>query len=114
MAVELTKPWLDLNDEAVAKLPGQLGVYELADEAGQTIYIGFAGGRSLFGLRSELEVHLGQAQKFRVEVTNAYRTRHRELLMAYHARHGVYPAANTDDETQGLGRISLQGGKDAS
>ena len=31
MQVRLTKPWTPLTPEAVARQPGQLGVYEIAD-----------------------------------------------------------------------------------
>ena len=55
MAIRMEKPWIELTPEAVKALPGQLGVYQLADADGRVVYIGFAGGRSLFGLRSELE-----------------------------------------------------------
>ena len=47
--IRLGKPWIDLNDAAIAALPGQLGVYEIADEKGRTLQLGFAGGRSRFG-----------------------------------------------------------------
>ena len=106
MAVELTKPWLALNQDAISDLPGQLGVFEIADEAEQVRYIGFAGAGSLFGLRSELGNWSGPGRLFRFEVTTAYRTRHRELLMAYHRRHGCYPVDNPDSETAGLGKLS--------
>ncbi len=107
MTVRLQKPWQELTPEAVSRIPGQLGVFELADKDRKTIYIGFAGGRSLFGLRGELESHLSDAVFFRLEVNTAYRTRHRELLMAYHADNGVYPDKNTD--TASLGRLSPLG-----
>lgn len=106
MAVELAKPWIPLNQDAISRLPGQLGVFEIADETGQVRYTGFAGGRSLFGLRGELRNWLGRGCQFRFEVTSAYRTRHRELLMAHHRRHGRYPVDNPDSETVGLGRLS--------
>ena len=54
MQLRLTKPWLDFTPERVAKVSGQLGVYQLATDDGSVLYIGYAGGRSLFGLRSEL------------------------------------------------------------
>ena len=54
MPVRLEKPWIPLTPEHVAKLPGHLGVYELADAAGEIVYIGVAGGRSLFGLKGAL------------------------------------------------------------
>ena len=73
MAVRMEKPWIDLTPEAAKALPGQLGVYQLADAAGRIVYIGFAGGRSLFGLRSELQRALadrpGGAVRFRGQPT---------------------------------------------
>lgn len=109
MAVRLNKPWCPVTDRAVAALTGQLGVFELADADGQTVYIGCADARSLFGLRSAVADALRQlprVQAFRVEVTTAYRTRHLELLMAYEADHGVLPRHNTRAETPVLGRLS--------
>ncbi len=107
MGIELTKPWQPLTEETVGRLPGQLGVYQLADALGNVLYIGFAGGRSLFGLRSELQGRLGSqgATQFRHEVNMQYTSRHRELLMAHKARHGRLPILNTDAPP--LGRIHL-------
>jgi hypothetical protein len=105
MAIEMTKPWRPLTAGEVAKLSGQLGVFELADTTGSVTYIGFAGGKSLYGLRSELEKHLGKAAQFRVEVNMQYTTRHRELLMAYRARTGRLPAMN-EGNAPPLGRLS--------
>jgi len=107
VAVRLTKPWRGCSADAFADLPGQLGVFELADAAGRTIYIGCADAGSLFGLRSAVGDAAGvheDAESFRVEVTTAYDTRWRELLMAHHAEHGVLPCHNT--EPPGLGRLS--------
>jgi len=106
MSVALTKPWIPLEHGAVNALPGQLGVFEIADEHHEVSYIGFAGGKSLFGLRSELNDWLERGSYFRVEVTTAYRTRHRELLMEHHRRCGAYPELNSEAETIGLGRLS--------
>ena len=79
MAIRMEKPWTELTPETVKALPGQLGVYQLADAEGRVVYIGFAGGRSLFGLRSELERALrdrpGGAARFRIEVNQQYTTR---------------------------------------
>jgi hypothetical protein len=110
MAIRLEKPWIALTPEAVKALPGQLGVYQLADAEGRVVYIGFAGGRSLFGLRSELERALkerpGGAALFRVEVNQQYTSRHRELLMLHVADHGSLPVVNAADPPAGLGRLS--------
>jgi hypothetical protein len=107
MKLQLDKPWLPLTPEAVRSLPGQLGVYQLADEAGQVVYIGYAGGRSLFGLRGEVEKHLGdgRVRSFRAEVNQQYQTRWRELLMLHRAQHDVTPELNIPESLPTLGRL---------
>lgn len=110
MALRLTKPFQALTVENAAALPGQLGVYELADGAGRTVAFGFAGARSLFGLRSELTAAAQSpphgAVQFRVEVNQQYHTRFRELLMVHQADHGALPPVNAEDPPIGLGRLS--------
>jgi len=110
MAIRLEKPWTELTPEAVKALPGQLGVYQLADAAGRVVYIGFAGGRSLFGLRSELERALRErpagATRFRVEINQQYTSRYLELLMLHVADHGSLPEVNQADPPARLGRLS--------
>jgi hypothetical protein len=110
MAVRLDKPWIPLTAENVARLAGHLGVYQLADDADEIVYIGAAGARSLFGLKGELGKALDDppdgATQFRVEVNMAYHTRHIELLQVYwHDHGGVLPAANGDIDTRGYGRL---------
>ena len=46
------KPWDTSVD--FKKVPGTMGVYEIADEQHACIYIGYAGGTSPHGLRGEL------------------------------------------------------------
>jgi len=109
MAVRLDKPWIPLTDANVAALAGHLGVYQLADAAGDIVYIGVADARTLFGLRGELTAMRddppAEASQFRVEVTMAYRTRHLELLQVYLHDHGGLPVANTDIDQASLGRL---------
>lgn len=108
MSIRMSKAWQPFDAEHVARLPGQLGVYELADSSGETVRIGFAGGRAAFGLRSELEHQMASHPagfRFRVEVNMQYTTRHRELLMAYHADHGKLPRENAGEHVP-LGRLS--------
>ncbi len=109
MAVRLDKPWLPLTAEGIAGIAGHLGVYQLADENGEILYIGVAGGRTLFGLKGELQKALDDppagAAQFRVEVNMAYHSRHRELLQAYWNDHDALPRANTDIDTRSLGRL---------
>jgi hypothetical protein len=95
-----------MDEVGLRSVAAQLGVYELSDDASSVIYIGSAGARSLFGLKGELENWQGSASFFRLEVTTAYRTRQRELLMAHYADFGVYPSLNSAAETRGLGRLS--------
>ena len=110
MSIRMEKPWIELAHEAVRALPGQLGVYQLADAEGRVVYIGFAGGRSLFGLRSELERALEErpagAVCFRTEVNQQYMSRYHELLMLHVADHGSLPAVNAADPPVRLGRLS--------
>ena len=53
--LRLDKPWKPLTAEEAGRLPGQLGVYQIADGQGAVLYIGHAGAHSPFGLRSELQ-----------------------------------------------------------
>jgi hypothetical protein len=109
MGVRLDKPWRDLTAENVAALAAELGVYQLGDADGGVIRIGYAGGRTLFGLRSELEAALrnGEAARFRTEVTSNYLSRYEELLMVHKADHGgQLPPGNTAAADQRLGRLS--------
>lgn len=103
MSIRLEKPWRP-RAEAL-QLSGQLGVFQLADNDGQVVYIGVADARSLFGLRSAVDDafnRLATAVQFRVESTSAYHTRYRELLMIHVADHGALPPANP---TIALGRL---------
>ena len=107
MPIRMTKPWRPLTAAAVARLTGQLGVYEMANADGEVLAVGCAGGRSRFGLRGELEGELerrGPGFRFRVEVNTQYHTRYRELLMLHLADRGSLPPDN--DAPPGLGRLS--------
>ena len=108
MGVRLDKQWRELTAETVAALAGELGVYQLADTDGRIVRIGYAGGRTLFGLRSELQDALGrkEAAKFRVEVTAQYLSRYEELLMVHKADFGTLPRGNAANSKRRLGRLS--------
>ena len=109
--VRMTGPWLPLDEATVRRLGGHMGVYELAASNGEVVRIGFAGGRSVFGLRGELERALrengggGTATSFRFEITTSYLSRFRELLMVHAADHGAIPVGNTDTDLR-LGKLS--------
>jgi hypothetical protein len=108
MGVRLEKPWRELTAANVAALGAELGVYQLADAEGRVLRIGYAGGRTLFGLRSELAAALaaGEAARFRTEVTAGYMSRYDELLMVHKFDHGALPPGNAADARRRLGRLS--------
>lgn len=108
MGIRNTRPFRPLTQAEVSNLGGHMGVYELANDKGDVLFVGYAGGKSLFGLRGEIEAHLENrvATGFRVEVTTAYLTRHQELLMVFIADHGQLPVLNRADAAVGLGRLS--------
>jgi hypothetical protein len=105
----LEKPWKPLSAEEAQRLPGQLGVYQIADAGGAVLYIGEAGARSPFGLRSELQREFstrGTGCQFRIEVNQQYRTRWLELLMVHRHDHGALPPDNAKNPPPSLGRLS--------
>ncbi len=87
----LSKPWRDVGDWT--GVWGQLGVYELADAEQRVVFVGMAGGRSRFGLRGELIEAAARhdAICYRCEITSAYLTRYRELLMRHVRDSGAVP-----------------------
>lgn len=109
MELRPSKPFVEMTEDAVKKLPGQLGVFQIADAEGTIVKIGFAGGRSPFGLRSELLKELetlGPGHRFRVEINMQYTTRYSELLMLHQADFGSLPRENAKDPPPRLGRLS--------
>ena len=108
MSIRLEKPWMQLDEENLKLVRGQLGVYQLGSEVDGVTFIGCADARSRFGLKGELQSHLqaGSDVCFRVEVTSAYQTRYRELLMVHFADHQCYPRDNNTSELPKLGRLS--------
>ena len=105
MSIRLEKSWRSLDKQEL--LPGQLGVFQLGDDQAQILYVGYAGGRSSFGLRSEIQdswQRFPEATCYRLEINTAYLTRYQELLMLYKLDHGNLPPLNTD--TIKLGKLS--------
>ena len=95
MAIRMTKPWMSVDD-ALARLHGHLGVFQLADADENVLFIGYAGGKAIYGLKGEVREALAahpQAKRVRYEVTTSYHTRYRELLMVHIADHGELPMA---------------------
>ena len=86
MPIRLDKAWTPLHAENLNLVKGQTGVYELGSESDGVTFIGCADARSLFGLKGVLQDHLDRGINtcFRIEVTSAYQTRYRELLMVFY------------------------------
>jgi len=107
MSLRMNKPWIPLTPESVKRLSGQLGVYQIQDASGEVVFIGYAGGRSLFGLRGELGRQLasrGPGYSFRCEINMQYMSRYKELLMVHTAEHGDLPVDNRNFHPR-LGRL---------
>lgn len=99
----LNKPWQTVtgpDDPQLADVVGTLGVYEIADEAGNVLYIGKADPRVAFGLRQAISAHfngerpVGPAAAFRLEVTSSYYSRWVDLLMRYCEDNEELPPGN--------------------
>ena len=109
--IRMNNAWRPLTAAEADKVAGNLGVYQLANDAGEVLYIGAATGKSLFGLRGEIQAKAAEpptgATQFRLEVNTSYRTRHRELLMVHmHDNAGSLPPLQPADDARGLGKIS--------
>ena len=95
-----------LNGNSPIRVHGEMGVYQLADADQQVVFIGYAGGRSRFGLRgeiSEFETTAPGSVFVRFEITTSYLSRYQELLMIHQADHGSFPVCNPPVS---LGRLS--------
>lgn len=107
--IRLDKEWIELTDAAVAALPAQLGVYQIADADQAVVKIGYAGALRAFGMRTalgdELAARAGSRTYFRYEINQQYTTRYDELLMVHVADHGELPAENRADGRR-IGRLS--------
>lgn len=102
----IQKPWQALSQ---AQTPAKMGVFELGDETGDVLFVSYAGGRSTHGLQGAVATAsqvCQQATQLRFEVTTAYLSRYRELMMWHVARSGVAPETDKNDS---YGRLSPGG-----
>ena len=112
----MTKPWTPLEGLDPTALPGQLGVFQLAEGSGRVVCIGFAGGRDPFGLRSAVPAAieavaaaLGEPPThLRYEVTHGYLSRWEELIMVHVHDHGAPPVVTTGERVP-AGRLTPDG-----
>ncbi|MDG1135033.1 MAG: hypothetical protein P8N67_11735 [Pseudomonadales bacterium] len=108
MAVRFDKPWIAIAD-GLSQLRGQMGVFQLADEAQQVIFVGYAGGLSLHGLKGEVNQAIkdySHAKFLRYEITTSYLSRYKEILMVHKADFGELPEHSPEVK---LGRLSPAG-----
>jgi hypothetical protein len=113
----IDKSWQPFSNTDLKSIPGTVGVYELADANGQTVFIGRAGAIEPFGLRGAIARHFSSeetnpviqkdARAFRYQVTSQYMTRHQELLILHREEFGDVPAGNArgDQLPMTLGRF---------
>ncbi len=109
MSIRLEKPFQALTSENLVPIQGQLGVYQLADANGDIFYIGYAGGRSLFGLHGELTREMeeqGDGTQFRCEVNQQYISRYEELLMLHKHDFGNLPERVLSEYPYKIGVLS--------
>src|SRR3546814_19841812 len=106
----IRSPWTEISEGAVSALHANPGVYEIADASGQTLLIGYAGGKSLFGLRGEVAKHIGnpRAGLFRVEQNIQCISSRQELLMAFRSATGAIPVHNAADAGLRLGQFGAR------
>ena len=100
----LKKPWNAFDPSRLKELSGSNGVYELADEGGNVIYIGYAGSRANFGLRGKIADHFsegelnpairGRVARYRYEVNSMYLSRWVDLLGRFVEDYDRLPPGN--------------------
>ena len=52
MPVRMNKSWAPLEEASLVTVAAHLGVYQLANDAGEIVYIGGADARTLFGIKA--------------------------------------------------------------
>ena len=96
MSVRLLKKWVPI-EAATERLKGNMGVFQVADDLEEVIYIGYAGSKSHFGLRGEvisISEEITEAVFVRWEITTGYWSRFKELMMLHQFDYGRSPQKN--------------------
>ena len=116
MPVRIVKPWIQLDESNLKSIAAHLGVYQLANDSNQIVYIGVADATTRFGLKGEIERFLKKpnfgATRFRLEVNMAYRTRYSELLQTFYFDYKRLPIGNVRLDPSSLGNLRPGGGKE--
>ena len=55
MPVRMDKSWTPLEEASLTTVAAHLGVYQLANDEGEIVYIGVANARTLFGIKGGKE-----------------------------------------------------------
>ena len=76
------------------------------------VYIGYAGGRTRFGLRESIPAAIAantRAVSYRFEINQMYTSRWIDLLSRYRNEHGTVPEGNlaSGEELPRLGRVGI-------
>ncbi|HLC41494.1 MAG TPA: hypothetical protein VJO34_07675 [Methylomirabilota bacterium] len=87
---QIRMPWTEFDPTNTKSISGSNGVYEVADEQGGVIYVGYAGGKDLFGIRGKIMQHFSsdepnpviraRARRYHYEVTSMWLSRWVEIL----------------------------------
>ena len=89
--LEIRGPWHTLDESTISEIPVAVGVFEIADMDGNSLALGFAGGHSTFGLRSEIPKKAAEFSGplvYRIELTMAYQSRLKEIILLGPGRKG--------------------------
>ncbi|MYD74839.1 MAG: hypothetical protein F4Y11_11785 [Chloroflexi bacterium] len=115
----IRKPWIQPSEDSIRAIPAVVGVYEIADDDVNSLFIRTAGRRQPLGGRSRVGGHFGgddpnavlreRAAQFRWEANQQYTTKRLEMLMQFQRDEGVeWPPAHTAGDwrdTPQLGRL---------
>ena len=117
-AWEIQRGWESYDPAKYREYSGSYGLYELADENYDVIYVGYAGGHAIYGLRGKIADHFSpnernpvireRARYFRYEVNNMYLSRLVEVLGRYQEQRGKLPDGNlaSDEPLPTLARFT--------
>lgn len=112
----IRKPWTPYSEAAIRAIPAVVGVYEIADADGALLYIGQAGGRERFGLRTRIASHFDgsdgnpvlrtRAAQFRWESNQQYTSKRLEMLMQFQRdQPELWPPANAAGDWQDMPQL---------
>lgn len=90
-----SKRWIDFNEENIKQLPNAYGVYQLADENKEVVYIGE--GKLIHNVLAHLSGEKGSISYFRFRENNSKKSskiRQNILLKEFKEKNGEMPKLN--------------------